>query len=387
MLSLDFQTHFSELEDPRVTNHNTRHKFIDILVLAFISVLCGCDDWVETVSFCKSKKQLFKQFLALPHGIPSHDTFSRVFSLIDAQHFEELFIAWMSELFVKTKGEIIALDGKTIRSSRNKGLKGIHLVHAWACENSLTLGAMRVEDKTNEITIIPKLLKLLNIAHCTVTLDAMGCQRAIAETIIHNKANYVLHVKENQHELKTEIESAFKFLEMRPDLTHWDSGVQEESGHGRLETRQYISIPVLEHANIHPDWTGIQSATKVIRTRTIQDQVSHEICYFISSHPYHSPTIKKAIRAHWRVENNLHWQLDVSFNEDHSRARMKNEAQNLALLRRISMTYLKKDTQSKVGIKCKRKKAGWDDQYLLDIITGLYSQDHCKKKLTTERDS
>jgi predicted transposase YbfD/YdcC len=170
-------------------------------------------------------------------------------------------------------------------------------------------------------------------------------------------------------------------------LSHWDSGLEQEKHHGRLETRQYISIPVKEHTNIHSDWVGIQSATKVIRTRTIQDQTSLETCYFISSHPYHASTIKKAIRSHWRVENNLHWQLDISFNEDRSRSRVKNEANNLALFRRITMAYLKKDLLSKVGIKCKRKKASWDEQYLSDILIGKYNQNPCEISLTTTLES
>jgi len=185
MLTADFLNHFSKLEGPPVTNHNTRHKFIDILVLAFVANLCGCDDWEEVAAFCKIKIALFKPFLELPHGVPSHDTFSRVFSMIDTYHFEEIFVEWMKGIFVKSKGEIIALDGKTIRASRVKGShKGIHIVSAWACENQLTLGAIKVDSKENEIIAIPRLLKLLNIAHCTVTIDAMGCQKKIAEKIL-----------------------------------------------------------------------------------------------------------------------------------------------------------------------------------------------------------
>lgn len=387
MLLLDFQKHFAALEDPRVTNHNTRHKFMDILVMAFIGTLCGCDDWTEVVDFCTLKKQLFKQFLELPNGIPSCNTFARVFSMIDIKHFEELFIDCMNEVFIKTRGEVVALDGKTIRAARESGTKkGIHLVNAWACENNLTLGTMRVDDQTNEITVVPKLLKLLNISHCTVTLDAMGCQRDIAETIINKKAHYVLTVKGNQTALKTELEMTFKLLNMKPNESFLDSGDEVEKGHGRTETRRYISIPISKCSNITNDWLGAQSITGVIRKRLVNGETSEQTSYFISSHPYHSPDIKKAIRSHWKVENNLHWQLDVSFNEDRSRARMKNEAESIALLRRMTMAVLKKDIQSKSSIKCKRKKAGWDDTYLCEVIALMTGSQPCELKITSTQD-
>lgn len=259
MLTADFLNHFSKLEDPRVTNHNTRHKFIDILVLAFVGILCSCDDWEETTEFCKTKIELFKQLLELPHGIPSHDTFSRVFSMIDTFHFEELFVEWMNELFIKSKGEIVALDGKTIRGARAKGtLKGVHIVSAWACKNQLTLGAMKVDSKENEITVLPRLLKLLNIAHCTVTIDAMGCQKKIAEQIIEKKANYVLTVKDNQKELRTDIETVFSIIEGRQHFECVESGEEIEKKHGRKETRRYTSLPTDEFASLFSAWAGVK---------------------------------------------------------------------------------------------------------------------------------
>jgi predicted transposase YbfD/YdcC len=370
MIESGFLNHFSQLEDPRVINHNTRHTFIEILVLAFVATLCGCDDWVEVTLFCKSKKSLFKKFLELPNGIPSHDTFSRVFSMIDSQHFEEIFTVWMNELFEKTRGEIIALDGKTLRGSRHKGNnKGIHLVHAWACKNQLTLGAVRVDDKSNEITAIPKLLKLLDVADCTITIDAMGCQKKIAEIIIDRKANYVLNVKDNQRDLKSDIETIFSFEESKPDIKFSSSIEEHDAGHGRVETRQYMSLPMTHFPKIQADWIGLQSITKVVRTRILGEEKSEETLFFISSHPYHSDKIPKAIRSHWHVENRLHWQLDISFQEDHCRVRIGHEAENVALLRRLSLACLKKDNATKAGIKAKRKKAGWDDDYLLDILS------------------
>lgn len=370
MLTADFLNHFSKLEDPRVTNHNTRHKFIDILVLAFVGILCGCDDWEDVVDFAEIKIHLFKDILELPHGIPSHDTFSRVFSMIDSYHFEEIFIEWMKEVYTKSNGEIVALDGKTIRGARAKGsLKGAHIVSAWACNNQLTLGAMNVDSKENEIIVLPRLLKLLNIAHCTVTIDAMGCQKKIAEQIIEKKANYVLTVKDNQKELRGDIETVFSMVENRQHFECLESGEEIEKKHGRKETRRYTSLPIDEFASLFTAWASIKSISRVIRKRELSEKVSEEIVYFISSHPYHSEQIKKAIRSHWHIENRLHWQLDVSFNEDRNRARTKNEAQNIALMRRMSMNYLKKETTRKASLKRKRKQAGWDDTYFFQVLS------------------
>jgi len=256
--------------------------------------------------------------------------------MIDGYHFEEIFIEWMKEVYTKTNGEIVSLDGKTIRGARAKGsLKGAHIVSAWACKNQLTLGAMKVDCKENEITVIPRLLKLLNIAHCTVTIDAMGCQKKIAEQIIEKKANYVLTVKGNQKELRTDIETVFSIVESRQHVECLESGEEIEKKHGRKETRRYTSLPIDEFTSLFSAWVGIKSITRVIRKRELDEKISDETVYFISSHPYHSEQIKTAIRSHWHIENRLHWQLDVSFNEDRNRSRIKNEAQNIALIRRF----------------------------------------------------
>lgn len=367
--------HFSKLEDPRIVNHNSRHKFFDIIVMGFIAVLCGCDDWVEVAEFCEARKKLFKELLELPNGVPSHDTFGRVFSIIDAAHFEEVFAQWMHEIFNKTKGEIIALDGKTIRAARAKGnKKGIHMVSAWACQNKLTLASVKVEDKTNEITAIKKILKMLDISRCTVTIDAIGCQKEIAAAIVARGGNYVLCVKNNQKEVRSAIETAFKIVEQRPYKEYTDTGEVKEKSHGRIETRRYLSLPLTYTPYLKDDWAGIQSITKVIRTRTIHgEETTVGVWYYISTHSNLSDKIAEAIRSHWNIENNLHWQLDISFHEDQSRARVKNAAECFSLLRKISMAYLKKDLKSKVGIKCKRKMACWSDQYLFDILIDAQS--------------
>ena len=376
MLTESFMLHFSKLEDPRVVNHNSRHKFFDIVVMAFVAVLCGCDDWVEVARFCKVKINLFKELLELPNGIPSHDTFGRVFSIIDAEHFEEIFAEWMHEIFNKTRGEIIALDGKTIRAARAKGnKKGIHMVSAWACQNKLTLASMKVAEGENEIPTIKRILKLLDISKCTVTIDAIGCQKEIAKAIVNRGGNYVLCVKDNQKEVRSAIETAFKVVEQRPYKEYSDTGERKEKSHGRIETRRYLTLPLTYTPYLKDDWEGIQSITKVIRTRTIDgEETTIGVWYYISTHSYLSDKIAEAIRNHWNIENNLHWQLDISFHEDQCRARIKNSAECFSLLRKISMAYLKKDLESKVGIKCKRKMACWSDQYLFDIL--MDAQDH-----------
>lgn len=371
MLSPNFIACFSNLEDPRIENHNTKHKFMDILTLAFIANLCGCDNWVEVEIFCKSKIEFFKKILELPNGIPSHDTFGRVFSIIDIDQFEELFSKWMQSIFHKTKGEIVAIDGKTIRAARNKGnLKGLHIVNAWACENRISLGAMHVDKKENEIIAITKILDFLNITNCTVTIDAIGCQKNIANKIIKKGGNYVLCVKNNQKELKSEIVTTFNILEEKSSKKI-DTTNDFNKGHGREEYRNYHCLPIEQAPEIQQKWPSVKAIIKVVRKRIIDSVVEEQTNYFISSHAYLSNQIPKAIRKHWNIENCLHWQLDVSFNEDKCRARKDNEAANISLLRKMSLSYLKKDKKTKAGIVAKRKKASWDDNYLLDILSEI----------------
>lgn len=371
MLNSDFIVHFSNLEDPRVENHNTRHDFLDILVLAFVANLCGCDDWQEVEEFCNVKIDFFQQFLKLEYGIPSHQTFRRVFAVIDSFHFEELLVTWMKKIFNKTKGEVIAIDGKTVCGARYKDeAKGMHLVQAWACENKLTLGVTKVNKKTNEITAIKKILGMLNILNCTITIDAIGCQKDIAEKIIKNKGDYVLCVKNNQKMLRNEIEFAFSLHEKEVSQNYMNSTIEVDKGHGRTEYREYQTLPADYCKSLISGWVGIKSIIKVIRQRTINEVTTEQINYYISSHSSISGQISKAIRKHWNIENCLHWQLDVSFNEDNCRSRVKNEAENLAIMRRLSLSLLKKtETKKKRSIKVKRKKASWDEGFLLGMLT------------------
>lgn len=384
MLSEDFETYFEELIDPRVRNHNFRHEFMDILVLALVAVIAGCDDWIEIEDFLLERESVFRAFLSLEYGIPRHDTFRRVFAAIDSKEFERLFADWMHHVCKLAPGTVVAIDGKTLCGARFKGsLKGLHLVQAFACENKLTLGIVKSDAKSNEITAIPKLLKMLRIPHCTVTIDAMGCQKEIAELICNKKAHYILRVKGNQGSLLENIQDLFK-LYFDKAKTKYDSGIQEESGHGRVEKRRVMGLPADLLPEVQAAWHGIKSFVKVEHKRTVKGKSpSHESFYYISSHVYHSPMLVKGTRSHWLIENQLHWVLDVTFKEDHQRARIKNEAENLAMLRRLALGELKNDPETlfpghrrigKVSYKRRRKLLSWNNDYLMALLTRLLGQ-------------
>lgn len=383
MLSEEFVIHFSELEDPRVTNHNSKHTFEDIFILAFVANLCCCDSWVEVEEFCKSREDFFKEFLDLKNGIPSHDTFGRVFSMIDSTHLEMLLIDWMSKIFKKSNGEIIAIDGKTIRGSRRKGeLSGISMINAWACENKLSLGSIKVDDGSNEISGISKMLDYLDIKKCTITIDAIGCQTKIADKIINNGANYILCVKNNQKRLKGFIESHFDNHIKRGKSRHIsDTGVIIEKAHGREESRQILCLPSDDVYKLQESWPHAKSVIKVIRKRVVNEKLSEQVNYYISSHSFLSIQITHGIRKHWNIENCLHWQLDVSFGEDGCRARVKNAANNLAVLRRLSLAFIKLNTSRKGSMKIKRKLAGWDNDFLKEVLIDGISKFTGEKKL------
>lgn len=370
MLSQNFIIHFLELEDPRVTNHNSKHTFEDIFILAFVANLCFCDSWVEVEQFCKSREEFFKEFLELTNGIPSHDTFGRVFSMIDSVHLEELLISWMSKIFRKTNGEIIAIDGKNIRGSRKKGEhSGISMINAWACENKLSLGCIKVEDGSNEIVGISKMLDYLNIKKCTITIDAIGCQTKIADKIIDKGGNYILCVKNNQKRLRESIESHFDHHINKAKGRHIsDTGVIIEKAHGREESRQILTLPSDDVYKLKETWPHAKSVIKIIRKRLVNDKMSEQVNYYISSHSFLSIQIPSGIRKHWHIENCLHWQLDVSFGEDGCRARVKNAANNLAVLRRMSLAFVKSNTTKKASMRVKRKLAGWDNNFLKEVL-------------------
>jgi predicted transposase YbfD/YdcC len=356
---------FKQVEDPR-SHINQLHNLIDILLIGIISVICGAETWKQMVGFAKSKEGFLKTFLELPNGIPSEDTINRVFSSIDSNQFETCFIQWVNSIADLSKGQIIAIDGKTVRGAKSHGKKSpVHMVSAWACETNLVLGQIKTAEKSNEITAIPQLLDILDIAEQTVTIDAMGTQKEIAEKIIDNDANYILAVKANQAQLLEDIEDGFKFTKQL------DISVNEDLGHGRIETRTCSVITDFKFIENQNGWKNLTSIIRVQSVREFKnsDKVTEKATrYYISSLKNKASVFQTAIRSHWAVENKLHWTLDVAFSEDASRKRNQNAAQNYSVLLKIALNLLKNEKTEKQGIKGKRLKAGWDNKYLLKVL-------------------
>jgi len=352
-------------------NHNRRHKLIDILVITILATICGADTWIEIHEFGVSKYDWLITFLELPNGIPSHDTFGRVFSLIDPHKFDDCFYAWIGSLSIDTNNDIIAIDGKTLRGSGNKrkNQKPLHLVSAWAADNRLMLGQVRTQEKSNEIEAIPRLLKMLDISHTIVTIDAMGCQKEIAQQIIEQKADYVLSLKENQASLYQDVAYIFAFGEAKQFKKMLNKRkVEKVHDHGRIETRRYTLISARDPLMFQVRWPGMKSIGMLEVTRTTNNQVEKSKRFFITSLDEDIDGFVRAARKHWSIEINLHWSLDVSFREDSNRARIGHSAQNLATVRRIALNLLTQEKTLKKGILCKRKAAGWNHKYLMKVL-------------------
>jgi len=356
--------YFGQLPDPRI-QRNKKHLLIDIIVLSIIAVICGAESWDSIEMFGKSKKDFLSKILKLPNGIPSHDTINRVFSLIRADKFEQQFTQWSQSL--KDPGiskEVISVDGKTLRGSRDSyhGKSAIHTVNAWANSNGLVLGQFKTAEKSSEITAIPELLKILDIEGCIITIDAMGTQKKIAETIVDQEADYILAVKENQGYLKENVESAF--LRQKPDSV--DETV--EKGHGRIETRQCEMINTLDFIDQKEQWAGLKSLVRITAQREIRDTKTIEVRLYISSVEADAKDFNSYIRQHWAVENSLHWTLDVTFREDAQRKRNGKAGNNFALIQKIALNLLKKEESKRMSLKNKRLVAAWDDKFLLKIL-------------------
>jgi predicted transposase YbfD/YdcC len=447
-----FFAHFEVLEDPRTDNHNLLHHFHDILVIAILGTICGADGWTEICEFAEAKLDWLRTFLALPHGIPSHDTFGRVFSLLDADVFEECFLAWIESLSIDLQNEIISIDGKSLRGSHNKrkAVKMLHMVSAWASENKILLGQIKTAEKSNEITAIPELLDMIEVSGSTVTIDAMGCQQDIAKKIVEKGADYVLSLKENQPTLYQDVDNIFLQAEQGEKkykkMIHKQK-LEKIRGHGRTETRRYTLIIPREQQSFGIRWPHLKGLGMVEVKRTMNNQTEHTKRFFLTSlddgyevflmsdlpkgampekgkiyveqyseqlhyilqapngdkidsvldikiphfnrktlieakgrilaetekrgHTLRDQDINKfmqAVRKHCNVEINLHWSLDVSFKEDLSRVRIGNASENLAIIRRVALNLLKQEKTSKVGITARRKRAGWDNQYLLKVL-------------------
>jgi len=375
-LSPEFLSYFESLEDPRVADRNLRHKLEDIFAITILATICGADNWVEINNFAQSKQDWLREFLELPHGIPSHDTLGRVFALLDAATFEQCFTQWAHSLPILMEGamkkEIIAVDGKTSRGSHNrrKDQRPLHMVSAWACEQGLVLGQVSTAEKSNEIEAIPRLLNMIAIENSIVTIDAMGCQKTIAKQIKHQKADYILSLKENHPTLSYVVRYAIEKAESKTfEGTPYLRQIEKVKEHGRQETRRYTLLSCNDHLLTKAKWPGLQSVGMVEVKRTVDYVTTKSVRYFVTSLQYHQMAdFMRGVRKHWNVEINLHWSLDVSFDDDKNRTRTGNAQENLSIIKRIALNMLTRENSSRIGTKAKRKKAGWDAKYLNKII-------------------
>ena len=368
-----FEDHFGTLPDPRV-ERTKKHKLLDIIAIAMCGVISGADNWVEIEEFGQIREAWLREFLELPNGIPSHDTFGRVFAQLDAEAFRRSFIDWVRAVHTLTAGQVIAIDGKTMRGSLDKtnGKAALHVVSAWASENALVLGQLAVGDKSNEITAIPQLLAMLVLQGCIVTVDALGCQKKIAQAIREAKADYLLRVKANQGQLYEDLQDWFAHAEQTrfANMIHSHDRVVNKD-HGRLEVRDcwVVSDPVaFEYIRHYDGWIDLNSIAKVVRQRRIGDTLTTETAYYISSLQKDAQLLLSCARSHWAVENALHWVLDVAFREDQARYRQDAGAENFALLRKLAINLLRQDKSVKIGAKGKRLRAALDPNYLLHLL-------------------
>ena len=361
--------HFSCVSDPRMVNKSS-HLLIDIISITICAVICGADDWTNVELFGRSKETWLKKFLKLPNGIPSHDTFGRVFSMILTEELEKAFLSWVKAIAEQVSG-VVAIDGKTLRRSydASSNKKAIHMVSAWAAENGLVLGQIKTAEKSNEITAIPALLELLEINGCIVTIDAMGCQKEIAAQIVEKKADYVLALKRNQEGLYDEVFELFQHAqETNFDGLPWDFHETEERHHGRHEIRRYWTITDLVMLTRVKEWPQLRTVGMVESECTCRGKTTREYRFYVSSLDGRAEPFAQAIRSHWGIENSLHWVLDMSFREDESRIRKGNAAENFSIIRRLALNLIKQEKSTKKSVKSKRLLAGWDDNYFLKIL-------------------
>jgi predicted transposase YbfD/YdcC len=360
--------HFRKIKDPRINRHK-RHQLLDIIVIALCAVLCGAKDWQQVETFGKQRLDWFRRFLKLPNGIPSHDTFERVFDRIDPRAFHQGFQQWVAVLAEKLNINHIAIDGKTLRGSGRGKLGPLHLVSAWATEHHLSLGQVATAAKSNEITAIPELLGLLELHGAVVTIDAMGCQKAIASTIVDRGGDYLLMVKDNQKHLLEDIQTAVtQVLEGDAGNTRHEQYTTEDRGHGRIEKRQYLILIDPKGIRNQDEWEKLHVVGMCVRERQVGNaEPTLEASYFIGSKVMSAKSYGKVLRNHWGIENNLHWQLDVSFAEDDNRFTKRNGAENLSLLRRLALMMLKRHS-SKLSIAGKQWQAALNPQFLEEVL-------------------
>ncbi len=363
--------HFASVSDPR--GPNIRHSLFDIFVIALCAVISGAEGWEDMEEYGQAQADWLQEFLDLPHGIPSPDTFRRVLSRLQPEELTQCFINWTDSLRGSLAGEIVAMDGKTLRRSFDRAAaKGaIHMISAWASANRLVLGQLKVDDKSNEITAIPHLLGLLALDGATVTIDAMGCQKEVARSIVEQGADYVLALKDNHATLHNEVKLLFDAVTTTglTDVTvdHYQS---VDADHGRIETRRYWLTSDIECLGVRGSWAGIASIGMVEAQVERGDVVSCERRYFLTSLGCDAERFAQTVRQHWGIENSLHWVLDVSFREDDCRIRQDAGAQTMSVLRHIALNLIRRESSHKRGVKARRKRAGWDHSYLLRVLTG-----------------
>lgn len=357
-------TYFSRMKDHRL-DRRKKHDMLDIIAITIAAVVCGAEDWYEIEEFAIANQTWFETFLSLENGLPSHDTINRFFANMDPKAFESCFTDWINSLEGITKEQLVGIDGKTIRGAKENGKKSpVHMVSAWASDSELVLGQLKVSEKSNEITAIPELLKSLFLEDCMISIDAMGCQHAIADAIVDKGCNYLLAVKGNQGGLEENVIDSFRFF--KPDSIDTDT----DTGHGRIETRKCTIIKDLGHITQKEKWPKLATLVRIESERYSKStqKTESETRYYISSRDENAAYFQKNVRSHWGIENKLHWMLDVVFHEDQSRKRAGNAAQNFSLVNKIALTLLKKETSSKRSIKIRRKLAGWDRAYLLKVL-------------------
>lgn len=365
------QVHFASLTDPR--RRKITHPLINFIVIAICAVICGADDFVAIADFGRKKRNWFRKILDLQNGIPSHDRFNAIFAMLSPAEFERCLLSWIQALHEVTGGQVIAIDGKTLRGSFDKASSksAIHMISAWASANSISLGQVVADEKSNEITAIPKLLEMLHLKGATVTIDAMGCQTDIARRIIDAGGHYVLNVKGNQGRLRDGIEEFFtEFLDGKEPSVPVRQRHSTTSGHGRKEARWHYVCPVPRDLPDRERWPGLKAIGMVI-SNTIRDgKECVDIRSYILSKKLAVKKFAAIVKGHWAIENELHWQLDVTFREDHCRIRKGNADVNFSTLRRTALTLLKNEKTAQLGVKNKRLSAGWDEDYLLQVLVG-----------------
>ena len=360
--ALDF---FAELPDPRQAG-KVIYPLREIILVALCAAICGADSFVEFEEFGKSKIHFLRKFLPFEHGIPSHDTFGAVFSNIDPGQFGKIFIAWVESLQAEIPG-LVAIDGKTVRRSMNGDIPPAHIVSAWASEQNLVIGQIKTEEKSNETTAIPKLLAMLSLKKALVSIDAMGCQKSIAEQIVLAKADYLLAVKQNQKTLYDDISLVFQGVESGTFPVQTEEMTVVEKGHGRVETRIYSICYAIEPLARSKDWKNLQCIGQARSIREVAGKTSDETRYFISSRKLEVQEFAKAVRKHWSIENSLHWVLDIVFRDDESRVRVRHATTNFVTLKHITLNMIK-SMPGKASMRVRRKRAGWDDSFLQAVL-------------------